>query len=143
MMAGVVFGSADFAGEMGLDPAEADLASVRASIAQQAHRLKIVAIDTPCFAVGDRQALAAECAQARRLGYAGKIAIHPAQVTTLHEHFTPSQALRQAAREMIEAEAIHEGRSTFLFRGRMVGPPFLRRAQALCDANDPLDSLTP
>ncbi len=144
MLGGVIFGAADFASEMGLDPDEAAFAtSVRTMIALHAQRLRIDAIDSPCFAVNDEEAVAAEAMLARRLGYIGKIAIHPRQVATLHRHFTPSSDRRDHARALLQAQADQAASATFLFQDRMVGPPFLKQARALCAQAEDMDVAKP
>lgn len=139
MLSGVVFGSADFSSEMGVEQGEADLRHVRREIALHSQRLGIAAVDAPCFAVGDDQAMARECLDARRLGYIGKVAIHPSQVDPINRAFTPSTEQAQLARALLEASESQAQSATFLFRDRMVGPPFVKHARRVCAHFDALN----
>ena len=53
----------------------------------------IDAIDAPCFDVRNYDLLARESAQARRLGFSGKSALHPDQLALIHQTFdvTPEE----------------------------------------------------
>lgn len=48
---------------------------------------QVMAIDAPLLDVADEEGLRAECLAARRDGFAGKIAVHPAQVRVINEAF--------------------------------------------------------
>jgi citrate lyase subunit beta/citryl-CoA lyase len=71
--------------------------------------------------------------QAKRLGFAGAMAIHPAQVAVLNRAFTPSPGELQWAKRILEAEreATAAGKGAFALDGRMVDPPVIRRAQEI------------
>jgi citrate lyase subunit beta/citryl-CoA lyase len=58
-------------------------------------------------------------------------AIHPSQVPVLNELFLPSAEEASHASELVAAwdAAITEGRGAFEFRGRMVDPPVVARAE--------------
>ena len=47
----------------------------------------IDAIDAPCFAIRDQEALRQESGSARRLGFDGKSALHPDQLPVLNQAF--------------------------------------------------------
>jgi citrate lyase subunit beta/citryl-CoA lyase len=70
---------------------------------------------------------------ARRLGFIGKSCIHPRQVALANAAFTPSAQELDEARRLVAAAA-DSPHGAFLFEGRMVDLPFLKRAQALLAA---------
>ena len=79
----------------------------------------------------DPEAFRATVAQARRLGFRGAMAVHPAQVAILNEGFSPSHdeivwAKRVAAGDAVARAA---GRGAFRLDGRMVDAPVVRRAE--------------
>ncbi|RWG42245.1 MAG: CoA ester lyase [Mesorhizobium sp.] len=81
-------------------------------------------------------------AHARRLGFAGALAIHPKQVAIFNEAFSPSAQELEWARNVIAAEndAAAHGASAFSLNGKMVDPPVVRRAHdtlALAGSNQP------
>jgi citrate lyase subunit beta/citryl-CoA lyase len=77
----------------------------------------------------DDAALAAACAAARREGFSGKIAIHPAQVAAINAGFRPSAAEVDFARRVVAAFAQAEGVGTIGLDGRMLDRPHLRQAE--------------
>ena len=59
----------------------------------------VPAIDTVFVDFRDSEGFRRECEAARRDGFSGKMAIHPAQVPIINEVFTPTpEAMRQAQR---------------------------------------------
>ena len=68
---------------------------------------------------------------ARRDGFAGRIAIHPAQVPVINAVFTPSPEQIDKAKAIIAAFAAQPGAGTVGIDGRMYDRPHLVRAQAL------------
>ncbi|MGH7880641.1 MAG: HpcH/HpaI aldolase/citrate lyase family protein [Candidatus Binataceae bacterium] len=68
---------------------------------------------------------------ARRDGFAGRLAIHPAQIAVINEVFTPSQAQIENAKAVIAAFAAQPDAGTVGIGGKMYDQPHLKRAQAL------------
>ena len=83
----------------------------------------------------DIDGLRAECEEGARLGFTGKLSIHPNQIDVINDAFTPAPELVAEAEALIEAfdEAQAEGRMAFTFRGQMVDMPHLSRARALLE----------
>ncbi len=91
----------------------------------------VAAIDTVYTDFRDESGLAAQCQAAARDGFAGKLAIHPAQIPTINAAFTPSrQALARAAR-VIEAFAAAGDAGVVGLDGQMLDRPHLLAAQNL------------
>ncbi|MER9268709.1 CoA ester lyase [Mesorhizobium sp. M0410] len=70
---------------------------------------------------------------ARRLGFAGALAIHPTQVTIFNEAFSPSAQEIEWAQGVLAAEedAATRGLSAFSLNGKMIDPPVVRRAHEI------------
>ncbi|GAA5234569.1 CoA ester lyase [Verticiella sediminum] len=77
------------------------------------------------------QALRAECEIARELGYVGKMAIHPSQVATMHEVFSPSAQEIEFARGLLDAfrKGEAQGIGAVKYRGMMVDYANVRLAE--------------
>ena len=89
----------------------------------------VQAVDSVYTAFRDLEGLSREAARARRDGFGGKLAIHPDQVRTIHEAFTPSTAEVEHARRVVAAfEAAGESGVTSL-DGKMLDRPHLIQAQ--------------
>jgi citrate lyase subunit beta / citryl-CoA lyase len=91
----------------------------------------VPAIDTVYVDFRDSDRLRRECEEARRDGFAGKMAIHPAQVPIINELFTPTpQALAQA-QAIVDAFAGHPGAGVVSLDGLMFDLPHLARAKRI------------
>ena len=73
--------------------------------------------------------LAAECREARRDGFAAKMAIHPAQVPVINEAFTPSAEALAHARAIVDAFAQNPDAGVVGIDGQMIDRPHLRQAE--------------
>ncbi len=77
----------------------------------------------------DMAGFAAECAEGRRMGFAGKCAIHPVQVEAINAAFTPSAEERADAQAIIDAFAADPAAGVVSLGGRMVDRPHLLAAR--------------
>jgi citrate lyase subunit beta/citryl-CoA lyase len=82
----------------------------------------------------DEAALHAACAAARREGFTGKIAIHPAQVAPINAGFRPTAEEVAFARRVVETFAANPGLGTVGMDGRMLDMPHLRQAERVLAA---------
>ena len=72
-----------------------------------------------------------EAEQARDLGYAGKLCIHPSQVSIANQAFVPSEAEIERARRLLAAydRASEQGLAAIDFEGQMVDEPLAAQAR--------------
>jgi citrate lyase subunit beta/citryl-CoA lyase len=91
----------------------------------------VVAIDTIYTDFKDDAGLKAECAAARRSGFAAKMAIHPAQLAAINEAFSVSAAEREWAERVIAAFAANPDAGTLALDGKMIDKPHLVLAMRL------------
>jgi citrate lyase subunit beta/citryl-CoA lyase len=98
---------------------------------------EVMALDTLYGDFRDEKGLAESCRIARRDGFVGKIAIHPAQVATINECFTPSEADLAHARRVVAAFAAQPDAGTLGIDGKMYDMPHLIAAKrALASAGE-------
>jgi len=90
---------------------------------------KVAAIDTLFVDFRDDGGLRAACAEGRRDGFAGKLAIHPDQVAAINECFVPSAQEIERARRVIALFRANEGVAALQLDGQMVDVPHLRQAE--------------
>ena len=64
----------------------------------------------------DLEGLAEECGRGRELGFTGKQAIHPNQVATIHETFSPSTKDVDFAVQVVDAYVVITARVHALWR---------------------------
>jgi citrate lyase subunit beta/citryl-CoA lyase len=89
--------------------------------------------------IGDAAGFAAECRQARDLGFDGKTLIHPRQIEPCNEAFSPTAEEVDAARKIIAAFDLpeNENKGVLQVDGRMIErlhAEMARRAVAIADA---------
>jgi citrate lyase beta subunit len=129
----LMFGAEDLAGSMGAVRSEEgqEVFYARSAVVLHAAAFGLQAIDTPYIKIHDIEGLKAETLTARRMGYTGKLCIHPLHVGPISEIFTPSDEEIEHAQQLIEAhdakQADHTG--AFAFEGAMVDMPMIRSAE--------------
>ena len=91
----------------------------------------VPAIDTVFVDFRDSIGFRRECEEACRDGFAGKMAIHPAQVPIINEVFTPSAETIAHAQSIVDAFAAAPGAGVVGIGGVMYDRPHLTRAEQL------------
>jgi len=81
----------------------------------------------------DEDGLRAEAEAARREGFTGKLAIHPAQVPIINFAFTPSPDEIRHAEEIVAAFEAHPDAGVLSVGGRMVDRPHLVQARRVLE----------
>jgi citrate lyase subunit beta / citryl-CoA lyase len=89
------------------------------------------AIDTICTDFRDEVGLAEECAAAKRAGFNGKMAIHPAQVGVINRAFTAGEDELAWARKVVALFAEQPNAGTIALDGKMIDRPHLTLARRL------------
>ena len=86
----------------------------------------------PFTQLHDREGLLRACLRAARLGYDGKWAIHPTQISVINVAFTPSDDQLRRAREIRAAcgRATVEGRGAAVLGDEMIDEATRRWAEA-------------
>lgn len=96
-----------------------------------AHAAHVPAIETVFPRIDAPDALADYVARARRDGFTGMMAIHPAQVATINAGFTPTADELAHARAVVAAFDAHPGAGALQLDGRMIDRPHLKQAQQI------------
>ena len=128
----LVFGSIDLQVDLGWrDALEDDLLPFRAQLVLASRLAGIGApIDGVSTAIDDEARLREDVLRARRLGFAGKLCIHPKQVVGVNRWFAPSDDEIAWARRVLDAAAASGG-AAIAVDGKMVDKPVLLRAEAI------------
>jgi citrate lyase subunit beta/citryl-CoA lyase len=95
---------------------------------------KLPAIETIHVDFRNLDALRRDTELARRDGFTGRLAIHPAQVPVIHAVFTPGPAQIEKAKAIVAAFAAKPGAGTVGIDGKMYDRPHLVRAERLLAA---------
>lgn len=128
-VAGLVFGGFDLCLETGAEPCWESLLYARSRVVHAAAASGIAALDMPSRDVrGDLAELREETVRARRLGFSGKVTVHPAQVPVVHEVFSASEPEAERAQRIVEAAREARG-GPVLVDGKMVDAPIVESAK--------------
>jgi len=104
---------------------------VRAMVVLAAHARSVLAIDTLHADFRDGEGLRRVADESRADGFAGMLAIHPAQVEVINDAFTPTQAELDEARAIVAAFAANPDVGALQLDGRMIDQPHLEQARKL------------
>ena len=136
-VAAVAFGAEDLANDMMIERTESgdEVAYARSTVCTAARAAGVTAIDTPYVRFRDEEGLRRDCASARRFGFKGKFAIHPAQIDAINEGFSPLPSEVAWATRIVDAfdEAERAGTGAVSVDGSMVDAPVVKRARGILD----------
>jgi citrate lyase subunit beta/citryl-CoA lyase len=140
-LAGLTWGAEDLPAAIGASTSREDDGSftapyeiARALCLFGAAAAGVAPIETVYPAFRDLDGLAAYAARARRDGFTGMMAIHPAQVPVINAAFTPSEAEILHARAVVAAFEASPGAGALSLDGRMIDRPHLVQAQRILAA---------
>lgn len=127
----LAFGSLDFQSDLGVEGDHEELLYYRSRLVLLSRVAGLQPpVDGVSVAIHDQDALRADVLRARRMGFGGKLCIHPAQVATVNEAFLPDEEAVTWARRVIEAARAADGGAVSV-DGRMVDRPVMARARRI------------
>lgn len=131
----LLLGAEDLSADVGLNRSAAgtEILYAREHVVLAASSQGIDAIDTLYTDFEDTDGLAADTEVAVDLGFDGKMAIHPAQVSVINDAFTPAADRIEWARKVLKATAEAEGRGVFAVDGEMIDAPLVAQAEDVLD----------
>ena len=125
-MAGLLFGAEDFALDTHADAGD-DFLYARSALVIAAASSRIQAIDRAHLNLHDTHGLSASTRQSRRLGFTGRLLIHPKQINAVHDAFRPSPEEVDYAQRVVAA--FNEDTGSIVVDGHMVDLPVVERAR--------------
>jgi citrate lyase beta subunit len=133
----LIFGAEDFAASVGATrtPEATEVLYARSAVVTACAANELQAIDMVYIDFHDVEGLRLEAQQGARLGFSGKQIIHPNQVDSVQEAFTPSEEAIAYAQRVVKTYAAsqREGRGAFALDGKMIDMPLLKNAQNVLD----------
>jgi citrate lyase subunit beta/citryl-CoA lyase len=126
----VLFGAEDFSADVGITrtPGEPELLYARCALVTACRAASCQAIDSPCIDFNDLEQTRQAAQRARNLGFSGKLAIHPTQLSVLNAVFSPSEAEVQEARRILAAYS-GSGAGVITMDGKMIDEAIVRKAR--------------
>lgn len=131
------FGVADYAAEMGASMEWEAMLNARSRVVEAARATQRLAVDSPTLDLRDSDSLRSDAERAYKLGFSGKVVIHPDQLSIVNSSFAHSIELIEWARKVLSKLDVSP-QSIDTVDGQMVGPPFVRKARDILNAT-PLD----
>jgi citrate lyase subunit beta / citryl-CoA lyase len=129
------FGAEDYVADLGgvRTVAGQEVLYARSRVALAARLAGVGALDMIVPDFNDDGRFSRECAEARALGFSGKLCIHPRQVPLAAAGFRPSDAEVAAARHLLETyeAAQARGEASVAHEGRMIDEPLAAQARAI------------
>lgn len=131
----MMFGGGDLAAELGVELCWEPLLGARHLFLHACAEAGLPSIDVPFVHLSDSVGLEQETRLCKRLGFAAKAAIHPAQIDTIHRVMRPTA---EEIAEATEAEAAFAaaGGAAIRFRGKLLEAPIMRRYRQILVLKD-------
>ncbi len=125
----LAFGAIDFALDCGLQSDPDVLSHPRSAIALHSRSAGLPGpLDSPEVSFRDDDVVRSGTTEARRFGFTGKLCIHPAQITVVHD------ALRPSEQDISWAQSIvGPAKGAVQLDGKMVDKPLYERARRILD----------
>jgi citrate lyase subunit beta/citryl-CoA lyase len=140
-VAGLTWGAEDLAADIGASgnktpdgEYEFTFAMARSFCLLAAAAAGVPAYDTIDTDFRDAAAIERRARASRRQGFAGKLAIHPAQVAPIHAAFSPTAEEIAWAQRVVAAFQAAPGLGAVAFEGSMLDKPHLRQAERILAA---------
>ncbi|GAA1248461.1 CoA ester lyase [Prauserella halophila] len=127
----LAFGSFDLAAELGVDPVDREaLAAARGALVLGSAAAGLAGpIDGVTADLDDSDVLTDDVRYARRLGFTGKLCVHPKQLSPVTAAFRPGDDEIRWARKVVDATEAGRGtHGAVAVDGQMVDKPVLERA---------------
>jgi len=129
------FGAEDYIADLGgvRTAANTEVLYARSQVVLAGRLAQVPVLDMVTTDFNNDERFTAEAADARTLGFAGKLCIHPRQVPLANAAFVPSEAEVAAAQRMLAAydEACVNGLSAIAVDGQMVDEPLAVQARQI------------
>lgn len=127
----LAFGSVDFQLDTGITGEQEELLYARSRLVLASRIASLLPpVDGVTMALDDMARLRDEVARARRLGFGGKLCIHPGQVEIINQGFAPTEAEQVWARRVLEA-ADATGAGALRLDGELIDRPVIERARSI------------
>jgi citrate lyase subunit beta/citryl-CoA lyase len=129
------FGAVDFTRDMGVELSSdgMELLYPRARIAISARAAGIQAVDAPWVNISDKAGLLRDAQLAKRLGFKGKLVIHPSQIEPVNQVFSPTPEEVEYAKKVVKAfkEGEARGLGAVSLDGKMIDIANFRQSEEL------------
>jgi len=130
----LIFGTVDFQADLDIEGDGQELLYFRSRMVLASRLAGLQPpVDGVSTTIDDPARIEADALHVRRLGFGGKLCIHPKQVAVVNQGFSPTPAQIEWARRVIDADAASGG-APVAVDGKMVDRPVVLKAQSVLRA---------
>jgi citrate lyase subunit beta/citryl-CoA lyase len=130
----LVFGTVDFQADLDIEGDGQELLYFRSRMVLASRLAGLQPpVDGVSTTIDDPARIEADALHARRLGFGGKLCIHPKQVAVVNQGFSPTPAQIDWARRVVDADAASGG-APVAVDGKMVDRPVVLKARSVLRA---------
>ncbi|KAI9292102.1 beta subunit of citrate lyase [Neoconidiobolus thromboides FSU 785] len=132
-LGGLIFAAEDFCADLGLKRTSdrKEMLYARSAMVTTAKAYQLQAIDLVCLEFKDSEILKQECEEGYQMGFTGKQAIHPNQVSLIQSKFIPDDKEIEKATKILEGYEKHslKGFGAFELDGQVIDLPVVKWAE--------------
>lgn len=133
----LVFGQEDFLADLQAEHCadQGNLLVPRAIVAMAARAAGCQPIDGPYLQIKDVQGCAEHTRGSRKLGFSGRLVLHPLQIEIANKEYVPTEEEIEKAKKIItlNEQAKTSGRSIAFTEGKFIAPPVLKQAEQILE----------
>jgi len=127
----LMFGTIDFQLELDIDGDGDELLAFRSELVLASRLADIQSpVDGPCTSWENVEQVSADARRARKLGFGGKLCIHPKQIAPVNAAFSPSEPELAWAHKVLEAAERSKGAAVAV-DGKMIDRPVILKAERI------------
>ena len=127
----LMFGTLDFQLDLGMEANEDELNAFRSGIVLASRVAGLAApVDGVSTVIDDAASIEADARRGKRLGFGGKLCIHPKQLAAVHRAYAWSEAEYDWAKRVLEAVRASGGAAVAV-DGKMVDAPVILKAERI------------
>ena len=131
----LAFGSVDFQLDTGIVGDGRELLYARSRLVLASAMARIGApVDGVTVQLDDVARLETDVLDARRMGFGGKLCVHPRQVQPINQGFLPTSEEVAWALEVMAVVEAHEGVGAISLHGKLIDLPVITRARRILDS---------
>jgi citrate lyase subunit beta/citryl-CoA lyase len=132
----VFFGAVDYCADMRIRQTNeaSEQAYARTTVAVAARSAELVALDAPFPDYSNMEAFEKNTADGVKMGYEGRMIIHPSQIEPAHRLYSPAEDEVTHARKVVkffEEEGLAKGLASVALDGKMIDTPVYVNAQGV------------
>jgi citrate lyase subunit beta/citryl-CoA lyase len=132
---GILLGAEDLTNDLGIKRTESgsEISYARSKVIYNCVANGLLPIDTPFTNVSNLGGLESDCLNSISLGMKAKASIHPNQLETINNLFSPSKQEVSWAMEVVRIHNDYPEKGVFQYQGKMIDKPIIEKAKRIIE----------